>query len=34
LEMSLGRRIAIAPSAGGEPGPADRNAQPFDIVAL
>jgi Ribonuclease G/E len=34
LEMRLGRRIAVAPSAGGEPGPADRNTQPFDIVAL
>ena len=34
LEMRLGRRIAITPSAGGEPGPADRDTQPFDIVAL
>ena len=34
LEMRLGRRIAVTPSAGGEPGPADRDTQPFDIVAL
>ena len=34
LEMRLGRRIAIVQLTGGEPGPADRNARPFDIVAL
>jgi Ribonuclease G/E len=34
LETRLGRRIAIAPLAGGEPGRPGRDTQPFDIVAL
>ncbi|HEX2151724.1 MAG TPA: ribonuclease E/G [Stellaceae bacterium] len=34
LELRLGRRIAIAPLAAGEPSRPDRDTQPFDIVAL